>query len=561
MGNSVELETLRPPPRHSHQIRPRTPGSSSTMRHQDHDEPDPERVAFLQTTQHAAINDAQGSYRDSRLQNVFSITIAASVLILAMEIVCSIPIAPRMVIFEEIICRKYYDETLQSGTGLGDCKIEPVQSELSRINGWKETFDTIPGLALSIPYGTLANRIGRDKVLMLALIGCVLAEIWVAVVCLLSHTLPLRAVWLSGVFQLIGGGDATVISMCYTLIGDACAPEQRTTAFSQIHAATLLSELISIPLGSLLISVSPWIPVIGAPALMALATLVALLYIHNFASSHTNKHMLDSDDSSWSLPSASSKKTWYQLGSTTWKLASASGWITKDVMLMLVAFFLCQIGRRCSSVLLQYSSVTLDWEFATVRHPFFPTVKDYLPVASGLCSLITDSFAQASYLIALRAGVNMFVIVVLIPCISRYLISKRGFRQSQTDKYITVISGLWLLVGSIFIFLSGSPLVLILGQISFAFGLAFPVTARSFLTTMVDQRHLSLLYTSITAAEYGGVMIGGPLLAGAFQWGLNLGGFWVGMPFLVIAVLFAVCTISVSVADSTLEMGDVPSFE
>ncbi|KAK4982844.1 hypothetical protein LTR50_007553 [Elasticomyces elasticus] len=151
---------------------------------------------------------------------------AVSVLILVADIVATAPIAPRMVIFEDIICRNHY-AAWQDSAGLGDCKIEPVQSELARIAGWKDTFDTIPGLLVSVPYGALANRIGRGKVMVLALIGCLLSDTWVATVCWLPQTLPLRAIWLSGLFQLLGGGSATIVSMCFTMIGDACSAEQR----------------------------------------------------------------------------------------------------------------------------------------------------------------------------------------------------------------------------------------------------------------------------------------------------------------------------------------------
>lgn len=38
-------------------------------------------------------------------------------------------------------------------------------------------------LLVSIPYGALADRIGRKKVLILALTGCLLCDTWVAIVC------------------------------------------------------------------------------------------------------------------------------------------------------------------------------------------------------------------------------------------------------------------------------------------------------------------------------------------------------------------------------------------
>ena len=62
-----------------------------------------------------------------------------------MDIANSISMAPRMVIFEDIICRNYYGVSHQ-GPFDGNCKVEGVQSELAFVNGWKGTFDSIPGM-------------------------------------------------------------------------------------------------------------------------------------------------------------------------------------------------------------------------------------------------------------------------------------------------------------------------------------------------------------------------------------------------------------------------------
>lgn len=113
-----------------------------------------------------------------------------------------------------------------------------------------------------------------------------------------------------------------------------------------------------------------------------------------------------------------------------------------------------------------------------------------------------------------------------------------------------MMSGCCLVIGSLLIFLSAHSFILILGQTFVALGFAFTVTARSFLTAMVDPRYMSLLYTSVTTVTYGGLIIGGPLLAAAFQWGLQLGSFWVGMPFLVTAILFSLATLAVAAARS-----------
>jgi hypothetical protein len=55
-------------------------------------------------------------------------------------------------IFENIICRHHYAQARhmpqQAVKDLDEaaCKIDPVQTELAFVNGWKDTFDVLPGI-------------------------------------------------------------------------------------------------------------------------------------------------------------------------------------------------------------------------------------------------------------------------------------------------------------------------------------------------------------------------------------------------------------------------------
>ncbi|OOO14123.1 hypothetical protein OAory_01027180 [Aspergillus oryzae] len=413
---------------------------------------DPERVPFLQASDRSLQNDADRRSHHGPVPSVFAVTITACMVMLILDITSAVPTAPRMVIFEDIICRNHYAAWWDISK-LGDCKVKAVQGELALINGWKETFEKIPALLVSIPYGALADRIGR----------------------LFPRVFPLRAVWMSGLWQLVGGGGALVISMCYTLIGDVCSPEKRTTAFSQLYAAVLISELISIPLGSSLISLDPWIPVLGSLGFLALAILFALLFAPNFVHSAPKPRDFESDIQTQGPNSVHSGK-----------------------------------------------------------------IRDRL----------SYTWARASYLISLRSGINLVVLATLIPALKRLFTKIWRSRQAQSDKYITLISGLCLALGSFIIFLAASPGVLILGQIFSSIGFAFAVTAHSLLTAMVDPRHLGLANTGVTVTNSVGHMAGGPLLASIFQWGLQMGGFWVGTPFLFTAVLLSIATLAVSISNA-----------
>lgn len=119
---------------------------------------DAERVSLLRSSDESSPARYAGDDEDDNSRHtlpgtpsVLAITVAASALILILDVVASVPTAPRMVIFEDIICRNYYASLQDGGGGTVDCKIEPVQSELALINGWKETFDTIPGACRTVP--------------------------------------------------------------------------------------------------------------------------------------------------------------------------------------------------------------------------------------------------------------------------------------------------------------------------------------------------------------------------------------------------------------------------
>jgi hypothetical protein len=98
--------------------------------------------ATARVSTHVLSDDEDQTVWPSGVPTAFTITLVISLLTLVVEVVDRAPMASRMVIFEDIICRNHYG--LWEG-GLGDCKIQPVQNELALVTGWKETFDNIPG--------------------------------------------------------------------------------------------------------------------------------------------------------------------------------------------------------------------------------------------------------------------------------------------------------------------------------------------------------------------------------------------------------------------------------
>jgi hypothetical protein len=97
--------------------------------------------------------------------------------------------APRVRVFEANICLAWYSEHDASAIGADGsvpeklCKIDAVQQRLAMIFGWQETFDAIPSILLAVPFGALADRIGRKWIFAASLMGLQASSAWVLFIC------------------------------------------------------------------------------------------------------------------------------------------------------------------------------------------------------------------------------------------------------------------------------------------------------------------------------------------------------------------------------------------
>lgn len=196
------------------------------------------------------------------------VMIAASTLVLACDFGFYLTTAPQTEIFQDIICRNYMATLGKSSDTIPTeaiCKSEPVQSELALVNGWKETSDVLPGMSISLfffkpchyalritltkvsfwPSPTVwrrtvggANRFsswgywascwGRFGCVwcVSSITRCTSNPITYTDTGLYSTLLPLRLVWLSGMWRLIGGGDMALSSISLVMVADVFPREE-----------------------------------------------------------------------------------------------------------------------------------------------------------------------------------------------------------------------------------------------------------------------------------------------------------------------------------------------
>lgn len=111
------------------------------------------------------------------------------------------------------------------------------------------------------------------------------------------------------------------------------------------------------------------------------------------------------------------------------------------------------------------------------------------------------------------------------------------------------------------------PALLVLGLLIFNMGTGFNAAMRSTSIHVVGGQsspEIGRLMSVIAIIESIGTMLAGPLLNKSFDWAMDLGEPWIGLPFLSSALVFgsiAFVTFMISVKDKDLAYTEVDSDE
>ncbi|WEW59684.1 hypothetical protein PRK78_005163 [Emydomyces testavorans] len=424
-------------------------------------------------------------------------------------------VAPQTRIFEDIVCRNYYDKHEPGRFTYGEipeeqCKIKPVQGEVAFVQAMISSFDAIPSIILLIPYGRLADnpKFGRKIVLLMSILGLLLNFYWTVFVSLSSRVLPLRAIWFGSVFNIIGGGLGVTNAMVITMITDIVEPDNRYVGKFASGLMALKGPWLPFLLGMLVITMS-------CPFLFVLPETIQL----RPPQSKTRQSM-DTEDSAvvddlWlgQTPSLSQPR---KLLNQAWE-SSKFIFQSRAVVLILSTFFLSVIGRKQLDILLLYVSTRYS-----------------IPIS------------QAAFSLSVSAGGNIFLLLILLPLSSRYLTKTLHFSPSAKDLYLSKISVVLLTIGCFALGLSPTIPTMIAGLIIYTLGCGFNPLCLSLISTFVEPRHAARLYSIVCLISMAGALIGGPLLAGLFNWGLSIGPGWTGLPFLGTGLIHVFVVIAVS---------------
>ncbi|KAL4739265.1 major facilitator superfamily domain-containing protein [Aspergillus similis] len=474
-------------------------------------------------------------------------------MVLAVEVGFVMAGGPMTRIYESIACREYFAQADPAKIGPDRqvpeelCKLKEVQSEIAAVTGYMEFFQGVLSVILAAPYGLLADRYGRKKTLCLGIPGFILNCVIMFVVMWFDDVFPLRATWASCLTFVFGGGPVVTIAVIFTMMADVTTEEERAVMFFRFGVASMAADFVSSAASSWLMTMNPWFPLILGWSIVIVGAFLALLLPETKNAvtprtleqspemeldplSSTNEPKVsgssekfsaspvgDEEDLGMPFLNRPKRRSFFaSLATLSRSYLSPYAFIfrTKRVLLLLTAFLVYRLSRGSSWFLVQYISARYNW-----------------------------TIAQANLLISFKPALTIPLFLFIIPYVSKHVL--RGMNSNMKDLTLARASIIFLAVGTLGIGLSPSIAMLIPSLIVQTSGSGFAYLARSLITTLVKREETARLFTVIEVLQAVGNVIASLSITTVFQVGLDWGGAWVGLAWMMTSTAF--CLVGVSI--------------
>ncbi|KAL8874238.1 MAG: hypothetical protein Q9174_000394 [Haloplaca sp. 1 TL-2023] len=430
---------------------------------------------------------------------------------------------PIIRLFELAACHQYYAHEAEAIVG-DACKVPAVQNELSTLIGWKFGFDAMyvnsfafisfstespthpsprPGLLLAIYYGSLAGKYGRRAVLLLYTTGMLLSLGWVVFVCWLHDRVPVRLIWLSSLFILIGGGQKVARAMLFTLVADTVNTNHRTKYMSFLSSIPHITTLIAPPLSAIFMRISIWLPF--QVALGALFLTYGLILVMPESS---QLEILDDDETSTSARSTQSDNNDQRpllspeeniitetqaiipdKESSNWYIEISHLLSIPGLRFCFIVFFVGPIALLAKAFVYQHASESFGWRMSTTT---------WLRVSQAVGASIVTLFG--------------------LPLLN-ILLHRQGIQARKLD--LAVLRGSFLVAAAGFAILWQAQATWMLLLALFVCGLCESIQPanQGLATSQITREYNARLFTTVAVLETVGKLVGGPIQSALFSLG------------------------------------------
>lgn len=419
---------------------------------------------------------------------------------------------PFVRLIEDAICQEHYASRpvegglfMTSDLDEAHCKVDAVQARLAYILAVQEMLDAIAGFTFALPYGLVADRIGRTKVLALSFLGIWLAGCWAGLVVWQRNLFPIWTIWFSTAFQAIGGGPGIPMTMIYTIITDVQVEAERTNTFFYISVCGMIADLIAPTLAASLMTVSSWLPFTIGISAMAFAMLLTLSIPETY---HARTSLTPSPSEGAVVAQPKPYGLLHHLNQILAMFKSRS------LCLIFVSFVGENLILKNNGFAMRYVSKRFSWPLS-----------------------------RFGYFMSARALVGILIYLIILPRISSFLQHRMLFSPLRKNLLLARTMGIILAIG---LFLAAGPTLgsVLSGLLLVTIGSSSTTICRSIAAHFVDSRHVAFMYTFLNLLNTAGAILASPLLASTFVLGMKWGGDWQGLPYLCLGILGTISAIA-----------------
>ncbi|KAK3321784.1 general substrate transporter [Apodospora peruviana] len=421
---------------------------------------------------------------------------------------------PLFRLMEDALCHVYYQKDPSEPIDERLCKVDGVQSELAYLGGWGAMLGSLVGMVAALPYGVLADRIGRKPTFVLSYCGIILSFSWGPALLFFAKAPNLWLIIIGCLFLLIGGGIPVAMNSLNAMAADVSTEGDKSTGFLYLSFGAVSGGLVGpVVSGILMETVGAWIPIVIVFAITPFIFALLVFIPETLPVKLKTPSDVVEEQSLLLVSIQKTKETAEELKVSFALLKN------RNVLLAMVNFFIQPaLFTAYASTLAQYVSKYFGW-----------------------------TLAQTSYRLSPPLGLLHLVILLSLPRISSALTSPSGrFRLTtfSKDLLLTKISLLFLISGALMEGFSQEIVLFLVGLTVGTFGSANGPMCRAVTTAYVEPHHTSRLYALISMLETSGAVIGGPVLAWLFNVGLSKGGIWKGLPWFYVSGLVSIAFVA-----------------
>ncbi|KAI0024025.1 major facilitator superfamily domain-containing protein [Xylariomycetidae sp. FL0641] len=419
---------------------------------------------------------------------------------------------PMTRIYEDILCSEYYDRLRSRGRSIDEdmCKVDDIQSKLAYLFATWSALNAGISIAATLPWGIMADRMGRKPVCALSLLGMALAQLLIMAVAWFRGIVPVHLVWMSSVAYLCGGGDPTVSAALTGMVTDVVDESKRSVSYMRLHAASMLGNLVAPALASAMMSrTGPW-PVMFVSLVLVTAPIALLLFLPETV------QKADECSGETQAEPHSLKESLQQN--------------FKDLIDSLSVLKIPSVLLIFCIVMLEMPTVVCTFQFMTQ----FVSKRYHIPLAK-------TGYVQSVYGIA-----HLIVVLVIVPLVSAAMVnpSMPGFLRITNEKRRDLLLARWsyaaVIIGTFVLGISPSLADFVFGLVVMSLGSAAASCVQGTAVLYVDEHHRSSFFSLLALTKFTGNLWGSPALAGLFSAGMKLGGMWIGLPYFGVSGLAAI---------------------